>query len=225
MFSAIRKRMPFSPATMIATLALVFAMSGGAFAAGHYLITSAKQIKPGVLAQLKGKAGANGASGAAGPAGQPGPQGAAGPQGPKGEAGPKGETGLKGENGKDGATGFTQTLPAGKTEMGMWSLTNPPENPTVKSSVPVTTISFVIPLESVPVAHFVKVNGSATAECPGSAEEPKAAEGQLCVYAQAELNPPATITPNAHTFGAQLGGELGAAPGGIAYGSWAVTAE
>ena len=39
----------------MATLALIFAMSGGAYAASHYLITSTKQIKPSVLGHLKGK--------------------------------------------------------------------------------------------------------------------------------------------------------------------------
>jgi hypothetical protein len=50
-----------SYANVVVTLALVFAMSGGAFAAGRYLITSTKQIKPSVLKQLQGKAGAIGA--------------------------------------------------------------------------------------------------------------------------------------------------------------------
>ena len=53
-------------AEVTATVALVLAMGGGAFAAGHYLITSTKQISPSVLKQLQGKAGAGGAPGAAG---------------------------------------------------------------------------------------------------------------------------------------------------------------
>jgi hypothetical protein len=39
-------------ADVAATLALVFAMSGGALAAKHYLLTSTKQIKPSVLKQF-----------------------------------------------------------------------------------------------------------------------------------------------------------------------------
>jgi len=46
MFSAMRKRMRVSPTTMIATLALVLAMTGGAYAASRYVITSTKQISP-----------------------------------------------------------------------------------------------------------------------------------------------------------------------------------
>jgi hypothetical protein len=94
MFSAARRRLSY--ANVVATLALVFAMSGGALAASKYLITSAKQIKPSVLASLKGKAGpvgSNGAPGAAGPAGPAGPVGGVGPQGPGGSPGAKGENG------------------------------------------------------------------------------------------------------------------------------------
>ena len=51
-------------ANVIATLALVFAMSGGALAANHYLINSTKQINPKVLKKLKGNSqGKTGATG------------------------------------------------------------------------------------------------------------------------------------------------------------------
>ncbi len=156
MFSAIRKRMHVSPATMIASLALVFAMSGGAYAASKYVITSTKQISPKVLKSLQGKAGPAGPAGPAGAAGVgaagvQGAQGAQGPQGPAGtgEKGEKGTTGTAGtsvtskeikpgepacnkEGGSEftagaskttacnGKTGFTATLPSGKTETGTW---------------------------------------------------------------------------------------------------------
>jgi Collagen triple helix repeat (20 copies) len=94
MFTRIRKRLTY--ANVMVTLALVFAMSGGAYAASKIIITSTKQIKPSVLKQLKGKAGAPGTPGAAGPAG---------PQGPAGAPGAKGENGAPGTNGKDGAPG------------------------------------------------------------------------------------------------------------------------
>ena len=64
-------------ANVVATLALVFAMSGGALAAKHYLLSSTKQIKPSLLKQLR-KPGPRGATGAAGPAGAPGPSGPSG---------------------------------------------------------------------------------------------------------------------------------------------------
>ena len=86
MFSAIQRR--FTYANVVATLALVFAMSGGALAAKHYLVNSTKQINPKVLKKLRGQrggrgaTGATGAAGAAGSAGKEGPAGREGPQGP-----------------------------------------------------------------------------------------------------------------------------------------------
>ena len=53
-------------ANVVATLALFFAMSGGALAARHYLINSTKQINPRVLNKLKGKTGKTGKTGRGG---------------------------------------------------------------------------------------------------------------------------------------------------------------
>jgi hypothetical protein len=74
-------------ANVAATLALVFAMSGGALAAKHYLINSTSQINPKVLKSLKGNAGRAGTTGAAGATGATGPAGATGPTGTTGAAG------------------------------------------------------------------------------------------------------------------------------------------
>jgi hypothetical protein len=52
MFSRIRRR--FTYANVVVTVALVFAMSGGAYAASRYLITSTKQISPKVLMSFEG---------------------------------------------------------------------------------------------------------------------------------------------------------------------------
>jgi Collagen triple helix repeat (20 copies) len=97
----------------IAVIAAVFGMlaiTSGAFAAHHYLITSSSQIKNGTvrLADLAPGArealhGANGANGFQGPAGPEGPKGDAGLQGAKGAAG------AAGRDGKDGAPGFSPT--------------------------------------------------------------------------------------------------------------------
>jgi hypothetical protein len=72
----IRKHLSY--ANVVATLALVFAMSGGALAAKHYLVNSTTQINPKVLKKLKGNRGAQGPLGLAGPRG---PQGLQGPTG------------------------------------------------------------------------------------------------------------------------------------------------
>jgi hypothetical protein len=68
-------------ANVTATLAVFFAMSGGALAAKHYLINSTKQINPKVLKSLKGKEGPRGKEGKQGPEGKEGKQGKEGPQG------------------------------------------------------------------------------------------------------------------------------------------------
>ncbi len=109
MFSTLRKRLHVSPTTVIAAFALVFAMTGGAYAAKKYLITSTKQISPSVLKQLSGKAGPAGLNGAAGAVGAQGPQG---PAGPAGSAGAKGENGKDGAKGTDGAPGESVTVAA-----------------------------------------------------------------------------------------------------------------
>lgn len=60
-----------SPAMLIACLALFLVLGGTAFAAGHYLITSTRQIKPSVLATLRGAAGKRGPQGPQGVPGSP----------------------------------------------------------------------------------------------------------------------------------------------------------
>ncbi len=89
MFKELRKRVTFVNVAM--TLALVFAMSGGAYAAKKFLITSTKQISPSVLKQLKGNAG---------PAGAQGAPGAPGSNGAPGKDGSPGKDGTNGSNGK-----------------------------------------------------------------------------------------------------------------------------
>jgi hypothetical protein len=99
-----RRRVTY--ANVAATMALVFAMTGGAFAAKHYLINSTSQISPKVLAALKGKPGAPGRAGATG---------AAGPTGPIGPAGPRGDPGEAGKEGSPGAGMVTVSRDEGKT--------------------------------------------------------------------------------------------------------------
>jgi hypothetical protein len=97
-------------ANVAATLALVFSMSGGALAAGHYLINSKNQVNPKVLKALKWARGSKGAAGAAGPGGPTGAVGATGPigaEGRRGQPGLNGDTGLQGETGEPGAAGST----------------------------------------------------------------------------------------------------------------------
>jgi hypothetical protein len=161
------------------TIALVFAMSGGAYAANKYLITSTKQISPKVLKSLKGASGKNGAAGPAGPAGATGSAGTAGPQGTAGLKGENGAPGTNGKNGTNGVTGFTETLPSGKTEKGTWSFG------VAKGGLTLVPVSFTIPLAKALGAtevHYVRVGEKASTECPGTVANPEAEPNNLCVY-------------------------------------------
>ena len=67
MLRGMRKPKPkLTYANVAATIALVLSMSGGALAAGHYLVNSTKQINPKVLKSLKGARGTPGSTGPAG---------------------------------------------------------------------------------------------------------------------------------------------------------------
>lgn len=55
-----------SAAIVIASAALCFSVAGTGMAASHYLITSTSQIKPSVIAALRGHAGPRGARGPTG---------------------------------------------------------------------------------------------------------------------------------------------------------------
>jgi hypothetical protein len=244
MFSAIRRRIHVTPSTIIATFALVFAMTGGAYAANKYLITSTKQISPKVLKALRGasgKAGANGANGVQGPAGPGGPQGPAGASGKEGALGKEGPAGKNGENGKNGTTGFTETLPKDKTETGMWTFS------AGGAGLAVAPISFAIPLASTLDAkhvHYVNNNTVTAAQCPGTLEKPEALPGNLCVW---ENFVPGQVNRNEEKHIAEteifpdgggppiLAGTLGAGTTGAGvafvakeqatgFGTWAVTA-
>jgi hypothetical protein len=103
--------------TLIAGLIAVLAITSGAIAANHYLITSSSQIKDGVIAlsdlspaarrALEGQQGTTVASvqGLPGAQGPKGDTGANGPQGPKGDAGANGSQGPKGDTGANGPQG------------------------------------------------------------------------------------------------------------------------
>jgi hypothetical protein len=127
MFSWIRRRCSY--ANVVATFALFFAMTGGALAASHYLITSTKQIKPSVLKSLVGRAGPAGPAGTAGAVGARGESGATGTgtpgvEGHEGKEGSKGKEGKEGPEGKEGLPGVIhpgETLAPGASETGMWA--------------------------------------------------------------------------------------------------------
>jgi hypothetical protein len=207
MFQRLRKHL--TPSTAIAFIALVFALTGGAFAAssngggsgakatasvsraGSNIATTAKK-KPAPKGKAgprgpAGKTGATGATGATGPAGATGPGGPAGPAGatgPAGGTGPTGATGAagaKGAPGTNGTTGFTKTLPSGETETGTWAGYKAANN--APNELAIDAISFPIPLSVAPKAVTkIKIGEPVVLPCKGSAEKPEAEPGNLCVF-------------------------------------------
>jgi Collagen triple helix repeat (20 copies) len=106
-----------SPALIVASIAVILALTGSAVAAGHFILTSTKQISPNVLRSLKGKRG---------PRGYRGPSGARGATGAVGTGvpGPAGVTGATGSTGTTGATGadlkyYGEVIASGLRETGV----------------------------------------------------------------------------------------------------------
>jgi hypothetical protein len=228
-----------------------------------------------------GPAGPAGPQGPAGPAGAKGDTGSAGSNGSNGAPGTGAEAvsfsgnqhgcseggievksasptayvcnGKKGTNGTNGQTGFTETLPEGKTETGIWGKgypllgTGPGEDTHI--SFP---ISFPIPLEEAPEVILVQPEEESKPGCPGrgggpfppaeNEEElyfptiPMAAPGKLCIYIDAVENAVVESSPRTPAYGVgQWFTISGASPTGtllgvkceeecIAAGTWAVTA-
>lgn len=250
MFRGVRSRLTY--ANVVATLALVFAMSGGAYAASKFLITSTKQIKPSVLKQLQGKAGPAGSVGAAGAVGPAGPTGPTGPKGADGTSGAPGTNGTsvtsstepKGANCKEGGSKFVAangttyacngengspwtaggTLPPGATETGVWSLTGGGDGETY------LPISFTIRLAatlSESQVHYVPEKGGGV--CKGTAAEPTAPSENLCVYQRSLSNATAGgiwnfsgLVGGASVSGAYVFFE-GVTSSSSGLGTWAVT--
>ncbi|MGO9489674.1 MAG: hypothetical protein ACLQBB_11665 [Solirubrobacteraceae bacterium] len=171
-------------ANLTATLALVFAMSGGALAASHYLINSTHQINPKVLGQLRGARGRTGAVGSIGPVG---PQGVTGPPGPKGS---RGETGI---------AGYEQ-LPSGKSISGDFEMQGTAEAKTLGGAA-----TFSVPLAaSIPATNvYVLAVGVVNAECTGIGH---AARGVLCIYIRSisGLEKPVVYDPEAEEHEGKL---------------------
>jgi hypothetical protein len=245
---------------IISIVALVAALGGGAYAASSNNSGQAtasakakqgKQGKPGKPGKT-GPAGPQGPAGPAGLAGAKGDTGAAGANGTNGTNGTNGVSvttspasigecpsgGIKVSSASpttkvcNGTTGFTETLPGEKTETGSWAVGVTAE---FDNFLKRAALSFAIPLAA-PLAqsqvHFVKVGEVApTPGCTGgTAEEPKADPGNLCVYQGGgpqftfvSLNNPGTEAPGAGTTGAIL--QLNGAEESSALGTWAVTAE
>ena len=122
MFSKIRRKLHVTPSGVIAIIALVFALTGGAFAAtsgtgngngggrgnqknSSRLLAGTSKAKSKTKAGPRGPAGKNGTNGTNGAPGATGPAGPAGPAGTAGGTGPAGGSGETGPQGPAGPTG------------------------------------------------------------------------------------------------------------------------
>ena len=161
----------------------------------------------------RGLAGANGAQGPAGPAGPGGPGGPGGPPGPAGPEGP-----------------FPSgNMPAGKTIRGNFMNEGP------SGSFAFRGYSFGFQLATSPTVHYVLSGTAPPAECPGTATNPQAQAGHLCLYEGYNSNRstgPCIFSPIVGSCGqaTRWGFALAIYPavGGSTFyagGSWAVTSS
>ena len=97
--------------------------------------------------------------------GQPGVPGAQGGQGVQGIPGP-----------------FPATLPAGQMLTGTYEIDGTNSSGGTSTSIAGGAISFQFRLAAAPTPHFVAVSATPPSECPGTAVNPTALSGNLCVF-------------------------------------------
>jgi hypothetical protein len=120
-------------------------------------------------------------------------------------------------------------LPSGRTITGTYALQYEATGP---SGTGRTAFSFGASLPIAPKVHFIAYGGAATAQCPGSAANPKAAPGHLCVYeswyynvwAQRLFKVSTQQLDAADRFGAGVYVQANAQGLAGSTGTWAVTA-
>jgi hypothetical protein len=171
-----RLRRHITYANVAATLALVLSMTGGAFAASHYLLESTRQINPKVLRKLRGRTG---------------PRGPIGPEGPQGLLGATGGRGPEGRTGPEGLSSLS-TLPSTISESGVFGLS--PDN-SEEGGTFAQAVTFALALkEALPKEHVIY--GVHPSQCPGPGE---AARGYLCLYSSGSSGiaeaPPEVLNP------------------------------
>jgi hypothetical protein len=214
---------------VLGVIAMTLTLGGTALAAKGALTPQQKKEVKKIAKQYAGKPGAPGAMG---PQGAPGPKGDTGPEGPQGN---QGLHGIQGEEGSPWTAGGT--LPSGETETGTWTVG-------LNDIAYMVSLSFTIPLEEAPELGFVNVDGEEAPiageeeteyhepeHCTGSAEEPSAPAGYVCIYGASE-NEIGEEFPGFGWFGAgnintfQSGAVFPyiAGEGHPAWGTWAVTA-
>ena len=149
----------------------------------------------------------------------------AGPQGPKGDKGDKGDTGAQGVPGP-----FPNPLPSGQTLRGSYELVDGNAAPGERYA---TSVSFLPNLPTgTYTAHYINVGAAPPAQCPGTAANPQAQAGHLCIYETSankgsvtivDTKNPATGRASELGFGIWLTA-TGAGGDNWMRGTWAVTA-
>jgi hypothetical protein len=127
------------------------------------------------------------------------------------------------------ATGLAGSLASGQTLIGYVDSAGHVDPGEI---APETSISFQIPLAAAPALHIIPVGGPSTGACPGTAINPSAAPGNLCIYESTLVGTtgfalPAGLNPVSGPTRFGLPGLVGASGSGdyIARGAWAVTAS
>jgi hypothetical protein len=167
---ALRSKLTF--ANVMVVILTFIVLGGGAYAMSSLPANSVgtKQLKNGAVTQKKISLAAQEVL-----RGARGPQGERGPEGPRGEQGPRGNGVAPGG-----------TIPAGVTLRG--AAVTSAGSASVGEASSGTGVSFGgFQLPSRPIANVVPAGGEPTTACPGSAEEPEAASGNLCVYITSAL--------------------------------------
>ena len=150
-----------------------------------------------------------------------------GPAGPAGAAGPAGLTGLTGPQGPAGPAG---PLTSGLTLKGTYSIEGTAAAALARAS---SAISFSVPLAAAPAANFVPLASTPPAACPGTAANPTALPGNLCVYEVFQTNRTAPclakvgtgyICGQSDVYGTSVILNSAAAGNFNSVGTWAVTA-
>lgn len=151
---------------------------------------------------------------------------ARGPRGMNGKQGLQGLQGLQGPTGSTGPSGpITGTLPSGVTLRGWFALSSP------ATTLALQPISFGLQTASPPTVHVIPNGGPVPAGCRGTAANPGADPGNLCIFVALAVNasvseedPMTGVGDQATTFGGViLMGATNPAISFSTYGTWAVT--
>jgi hypothetical protein len=209
-------RSRLSYANVVATLALFLALCGGSYAALKLPKNSvgSKQLKKNSVTSAKVKAGSLLTSDFKSSQ----RKALVGPRGPQGETGATGPAGT-----------VSGTLPSKATLRGVF---NVDFIAAAAGQIAGGQLSFPMRLPGVPTVQFLAEGAPATVSCPGSAMDPQAVPGHLCVYANvfqnssslAVCNQECVPSPSADREGALLYLHAAAAGRAFASGAWAVTA-